>query len=119
MTSVIAAVNDGIGMSGVLNGVFEEGEEPFRVQVYQNRAVAGAIDDQIVASALAEIAQAADVDAVNMSFGPRTSPSENFLDDVAFYRAAIGAARWADARRDVRRQQWRSGVAPPAIGGCA
>ena len=36
--SIIAAANNGFGMSGVLNSVFAPGEQPFRVDVYQNRA---------------------------------------------------------------------------------
>ena len=90
VTSIIAAVNDGIGMSGVLNSVFQEGEEPYRVQVYQNSAEPDSVDDQIVFSALSEIAQAGDVDAVNMSFGyDYKSPTQAFLDDAAAYRDAV------------------------------
>ncbi len=86
VTSVIAAVNDGVGTSGVLNSVFREGEEPFAVDVYDISAFRQGLDQQYIYGALADIVLDGNVDAVNLSFvAPYASPTQDFRDHLATY----------------------------------
>ncbi len=91
VTSIIAAVNDGAGMNGVLNGLFQPGEQPLTVRVYQH-VLGGTIDETVISAAVAHIAAAGDFDAVNMSFGADYgSPSASFLADRSNQITLLGA----------------------------
>jgi PKD repeat protein len=89
-TGVIAALNNGHGMSGVLNSLAKPGEAPFDVTTFFcHGATDRTINPGCLLSALDFIGQEGNFDAVNLSLSASVSDAQSYLDDSAVYSSRV------------------------------